>query len=115
MRSGKPTLRDSFFVWLGKPVPPDAADTQETLQQIRDRMMDALIDDPSAAAARLMGRILHADDALALWYCRSDLMQALSHRLGEATARAVVADITGLFDGLVPPSMLSARPGLRRR
>jgi hypothetical protein len=115
MRYSKPTLRDSFFGWLGVSMPPAAADAQEGLKRIRERMMDELIVGPTVGAAGLIRRILRAEDALALWYCRGELMQALSQRQGETAARAVVADLTRLFDGLLPAGLIPSGQGSRRR
>lgn len=47
-------------------------------------------------------RIYYADNVHALWYARSDLMAAIAHERGEASARQELDAISWLFDGLLP-------------
>lgn len=119
MRHSKPTLRNSFFGWLGGAEPTAAPDTPERTQQriavLRARMFRELGQGSVAGTSALMHRILCAQDGLALWYCRSELMQALSRWRGESDAAATVAALTPLFKGLVPDGMLPTGSGMRRR
>lgn len=123
MRYGKPTLRNSFFGWLGvadpgqSPAPaPAAAEVQAGTLCLREHMLALLprnLDDPGVAG--LACRLRRAPDALSLWYCRSELMQLLCLYRGEAGARAGIDGLAPLFKGLVPAGMTAARTqGLRR-
>ena len=58
MRYGKPTLRNSFFGWLGAAVQAVGPDANERTMHIRKRMLDELLTEPSAGASRLTRRIL---------------------------------------------------------
>lgn len=112
MRMAKPTLRDSFFGWLGVSAAPSGPDPRQRQQLIRERMLHELMRDAQASASRLAGRISVAHDVETLWYLRSELMQTLCRARGEAGARAAITQITELFEGLLPSSMM---PGQRPR
>ncbi len=115
MRYGKPTLRDSFFGWLGVGAPKATPDARVRILNIRDHMLGELAQGPATTGAALARQIRYATDAQALWHCRGDLMQALSRWRGEAAATATLMELTRLFDGLVPPGMMQTRTGPRRR
>jgi hypothetical protein len=115
MRYAKPTLRDSFFGWLGVSQPTPALDVRERQQQIRQRMIEALLAEATAGSGQLATQINGALDVDALWYQRTNLMQALSRIRGEEYARSVLAEITELFEGLLPAGMLSASFGSVQR
>jgi hypothetical protein len=122
MRYSKNTLRDSFFGWLGvaAPQPPLQPQQQQHaeagLKLIRRRMLQALMTGGPFGASDLCGRLVTAQDVQALWYQRTDLMQVLCRSQGEAQARAVLSDITRLFEGLLPAAMMlsASNQGPRR-
>ena len=112
MRLTKPTLRDSFFGWLM----PSAAvvDPKNRADEIRELMLEELLGESGSGFGALASRIHAARDVEALWYQRTALMQALSHRRGEAHARATLDAITARFDGVLPRTMTaSAAPAWR--
>ena len=115
MRIGKPSLRDSFFGWLGGAASPERTDAQRRTHRIRERMLRELLQGASGGVSVLSRQIAVAPDAQTLWYCRSELMQALSNRCGEAAAAATLAELTPLFQGLVPASLMPGGAGGRRR
>lgn len=88
MRIGKPSLRDSFFGWLGGAASPERSDAQRRTHRIRERMLRELLQGASGGVFVLSRQIAVAPDAQTLWHCRSELMQALSSRCGEAAAAA---------------------------
>jgi hypothetical protein len=115
MRHPRSTLRDSLFGWLtARPSPVDAR-RQEA--RIRERMLEELLHETVAGCGWLATRIHEAADVEALWYQRTSLMQALSRTQGEAHAAHVLAEITQMFEGSLPRSMVCPTSGaaLRRR
>lgn len=76
-------------------------DTQTQLIALRREMLAALGESVQPA---LQARISLAN-ADALWYLRPSLLVALSLRDGECKARERMDEISGLFDGLVPPAL----------
>ena len=115
MRIGKPSLRDSFFGWLGGAASPERSDAQRRTHRIRERMLRELMQGRAGGVSVLARQIAMAADAQTLWYFRSELMQALSRRRGEAAAAATLAELTPLFHGLVPASLMPGGAGPRRR
>jgi len=98
---------------VARPVPNSrVGDAGRRLDGIRAQMTAALEPVGDAGAATLARRIRHAD-AGCLWYLRSDLMQVLAARHGEAQARERLAPITGAFQDLLPQGIaagLAPRP-----
>ena len=96
-------MRSSLFGWIA-PAPKAVADRAKRLEAIRHAMLSALSD---------LGRRLRiADDFQTLWYARSELMHAMASRMGESHAKAQMAVITDMFEGLVSPGIA---PRNRRR
>lgn len=114
MRLAKPSLRDSFFGWLGVPAAPQDEDVRERQREIRERMVTELMDHPQVGANRLIARIHAAQDIEELWYHRPELMMALCRARGESDAAAALSEITELFDGLMPASMMRSGPRKER-
>lgn len=86
------------------------ASAHDRLQAVRQAMLNSLaLAPPSTAQAGLWGRVLYAQDIQTLWYLRSDVMTLLAQPLGESAARAQLATITPLFEGLLPAAQ-KARP-----
>ena len=78
-------------------------------------MLRELLQGASGGVFMLSRQIAVAPDAQTLWHCRSELMQALSSRCGEAAAAATLPELTPLFQGLVPASLMPGGAGVRRR
>ena len=78
-------------------------------------MLRELMQGPAGGVSVLARQIAMAADAQTLWYIRTELMQALSRRCGEAAAAATLAELTPLFHGLVPASLMPGGAGPRRR
>jgi hypothetical protein len=76
------------------------------VERIRSLMMGCLDPNLNAAHLRLSRRLRFASDVQALWYLRGDLMAALSELTDERHARDQIKQITLMFQGLVPESML---------
>ena len=110
MRWIKPNLRSSLFALLGGVASPTDTVQSTRVVRIRQSMLDCLGDAGATRYPQLVRKISYADDPLALWYARSDLMGALSVLHGEAVARAHLGHLTLLFDGLVPKSMTTRTP-----
>lgn len=110
MRWIKPNLRSSLFALLGGVAPPTDAVQSTRVARIRQSMRDCLGDAGAIRFPQLTRKISFADDPLALWYARSDLMGALCALHGEAVARAHLGHLTLLFEGLVPKSMTARIP-----
>ena len=108
MRWLKPNLRSSLFALLGGTSPPadtDNVQSSSRVARIRQSMRDCLGNSGAIRFPQLVRKISFTSDPLALWYARSDLMGALCALHGEAVARAHLAHLTHLFEGLVPRSM----------
>lgn len=74
---------------------------------IRQAMLDCLSGMAlSRELQRVRGRVLYAADPLVLWYLRGDLMTLLSGTRGEVVARKELAEISTLFQGLLPRAMV---------
>lgn len=87
----------------------DSAGTESSINSIRQAMLNAL----GAAGAKsnpvVQVRVSHANEIQDLWYLRGDLMLALAALEGEAVARAKLAHISEMFEGLLPRGM-NSRP-----
>lgn len=77
------------------------------IENIRQAMLDSLGDEGCAIHSNLERRVLFAADLQGLWYLRSDIMAAVSSLRGESVAGQKLKQITGMFEGLLPKSMLS--------
>ena len=82
------------------------------MEEIRHTMLLELTVQDDTQLLDLERRLQMATDIQTLWYARSELMQVVSHRLGEAAAKNHLDRITRMFDGLVPAS-ISCRPRQR--
>ncbi len=108
----KTTLRNSIYSLLGGTTSAEPTTTmmQSSVEDIRAAMQHALGAEGEQRFVAVTRRIRYADDIQGLWYVRGELMAALSAMHGEVAARAVIAEISGLFQGLLPPG-LSTSPG----
>lgn len=84
------------------------------MEDIRQAMLDALGDEGIFNHPAVERRVMFAGDLQALWYLRSELMQALSADHGELVANEKMLRITRMFQGLLPQGMISRPAGLRR-
>ena len=115
MRWLKLKLRGSGLALLG------AADFTATLlgdqtEVIRQLMLNAMGEFGELHYPRSIQRVRFAQDPVALWYARTDVMAVLSARQGETLARKTLSDITALFQDLLPRSLaknLASSRGLR--
>jgi hypothetical protein len=111
MRWSKTTLRNSFFGWLASmPESEPLVDPKVQIEEIRHAMLSGLAELEFEHYIALGRRLRLAEDVQTLWYARHDLMQAMAARVGEAKATAQMGHITGLFHGLVAPSIYAHRP-----
>lgn len=110
----KTTLRNSIYSLLGgaASAEPTTSIMQSSVEDIRAAMHHALGHDGEERFVAVTRRIRYANDIQGLWYVRGELMAALSAMHGEAAARAMIAEISGLFQGLLPSglSTSSGRP-----
>ena len=111
MRWTKTTLRNSFFGWVS-PAGIPVVNPEIRMEEIRHTMLLELTVQDDTQLLDLERRLQMATDIQTLWYARSELMQVVSHRLGEAAAKDHLDRITRMFDGLVPAS-ISCRPRQR--
>ena len=109
MRWLKPNLRSSIYGLLGNPLPPSESVLEGGTEDIRESMLELLGEGGPKDFPQITRRIRYANDIQALWYLRGDLMAALAAMHGEASARARVASVTGMFRGLLPGA-LNSRP-----
>ncbi len=116
MRWLKPNLRNSlhaiFSAGLGASREP--ADSVITIEHIRHRMTELLGQETDERAAVVRRRIRYADQVESLWFLRGELMAVLARSRGEATALALVASGSDMFDDLLPEGLRSRPSPLGR-
>jgi hypothetical protein len=115
MRTGKLNLKSSFFNLLGHVGGLRHAHPQspEQVERLRQTMLEALGEAGAAAHPILARQLRCADDAIGLWYARTDLMAALAEQSGESLARQAMDRLNAQFAALLPPGMTAAAPGRR--
>lgn len=94
--------------------PPDDSRVTFRIEDIRQAMLDSLGDEGCASYPHIERRVLFAPDLQGLWYLRSDIMVAISSLQGEGVANQRIRQITGMFEGLLPKSMVSRPAALQR-
>ncbi|OYU46488.1 MAG: hypothetical protein CFE44_01885 [Burkholderiales bacterium PBB4] len=93
---------------IGKP--SASAPDDDQIETIREAMFNAFgpmefMD--QAASRRTWSHIDQATEVMGLWYLRPELLTHIAGHQGEATARKALDDITVLFQGHVPKTLLS--------
>lgn len=117
MRWFKPNLRNSLHAIFSaglSPHRPDDEDTVTSIEDIRNRMLDLLSTHTEERATVVRRRIRYADSVESLWFIRGELMAVLSHVRGEAAALEAVAQVSGMFDDLLPDGLRSRPSPLAR-
>ena len=105
MRWLKPNL-NSIYNLLGRTTPRPVPAAAFRTEAVRQMMLEALTSGSVGERhPRVFRRIFHAEDVHALWYARSDLMMVLASEKGETFAEEKIADISRLFDGLLPKTI----------
>jgi hypothetical protein len=99
---------DSVYGLLGS-APPSGVPIEDSMDEIRELMLDAIGPSGESRHVQLARRIRYAQDLQALWYLRGDVMAVLASLHGEAHARDVMLQISQEFDGLLPGG-LASRP-----
>jgi hypothetical protein len=89
--------------------PRASNDLDESMEEVRQLMLDALGDAAGSIPLRLSRRILQAQDTQTLWDLRGQLMAVIAQSRGERAAREVMLQVSEEFRGLLPPSM-ATRP-----
>jgi len=80
-----------------------------TMDEIRKAMLEALGEPGAKANPIVQIRLTCASDIQDLWYLRGDVMGVLADFDGEAIAKSKIAQISAMFQGLLPPG-LHSRP-----
>ena len=99
-------------LWGTLPQSLEPAQAQAHLHELRQLMLDALT--PPGEPLQhvdVVRKIMQARSIAALWYLRSDLMQALASDHGEAAARRTLQGVTERFHGLLPEAGAKGRGG----
>jgi hypothetical protein len=105
MRLFKPGIRNSISALLGFDV---RKNSPEALEPVRRAMLAALGEDGALVNPHLTRRLNYLADAHALWYARSEMMSVLSQLHGEAEAVETVQNLSPIFRGLVPDSLIDS-------
>jgi hypothetical protein len=105
MRWIKPGLRNSISAML---TGDSRQHSPESLEPVRLAMLAILGKDGAMLNPMLHQRLMYMHDAHALWYARSDLVAVLSQLHGEEQAVSMVHDLSPMFRGLLPKSLLDA-------
>lgn len=85
-------------------------DATGQLEDIRHAMLASMSDVPAGTLGleKTWGAIARAGAAQSLWYLRSDLLALLAAHRGEVAARTDLENITQMFRGAVPESLLKS-------
>lgn len=94
---------------------PDEGRHACRIEDIRQAMLDSLGDEGCTCYPHIERRVLFAPDLQGLWYLRSDIMVVLSSLQGEMIASQRIRQITRMFEGLLPGSMVSCPAAAGRR
>ncbi len=116
MRWFKPNLRGSIYgiFWSGPPQAEAATLIEEIDMEVVRHEMLALLDDAQGErVATVRRRITYAGEIQGLWFLRGELMAVLANSHGETVARGRIAQVSELFDGLVPEGLRSKPSPLR--
>jgi hypothetical protein len=117
MRWFKPNLRNSLHAIFSHGLVSSRYhehDTVVSIEDIRIRMAELIASHEEDRAAVVRRRIRYADSVEALWFMRGDLMAVLAHSRGEAIALELIADISEMFDDLLPEGLRSRPSPLGR-
>jgi hypothetical protein len=122
MRWFKPNLRNSLHAIFsaGLPSPRRRQEEEErqgtifSIEDIRDRMAELLWAHTDDRASMVVRRIRYADSVESLWFMRGELMAVLAHTHGEAVALELVANVSEMFDELLPEGLRSRPSPLGR-
>ena len=101
-------LRGSIVALLGG-CDPSNADLEERIDDIRQFMLRELGEFAKKKNPRLVRTVTFAPEVQDLWYARGELMAEFSDLYGETLALQKIAQVTGLFKGLLPEA-LNSRP-----
>lgn len=101
-------LRSSLYAMfnVSTAVAPPVDDAQ-TMDTIREAMLELAEQEPGARSATLTRRIRYATDLQALWFMRGELMGVLAQAHGEMMARQKVDEVSEMFEGLLPRGLRS--------
>lgn len=80
---------------------------QKSTQEIKNAMLAAMGKNLPVHYHVTQLRVTHADDIHDLWYLRADVLAAIASFAGEAFASKQMEDISEMFVGLVPKTMMS--------
>ena len=105
MRWLKPAIRHSISALLGSEL---RKDSPESLEPVRQAMLDVLGQDGATANPQLTRRLQYLYDIQALWFARAELVAVLSSLHGEVKAVEAVRKLTPLFEGRVSPALLES-------
>lgn len=117
MRWFKPNLRNSLHAIFSTgpgAVRADDPDTISSIEDVRHRMLGLLAAEDSERATTVRRRIRYATSVQSLWFLRGELMAVLSRSRGEAAALEQIADISDMFDDLLPQGLRSRPSPLGR-
>lgn len=94
---------------LLEPSPPSTGLLLDSLEDIREAMLDLLGPQGQQVHPSITRKVRFAADLQALWYLRSELMATLAELHGETHARQQMQSISNQFGGLLPGG-LASRP-----
>jgi len=94
-----------FSTSTAKPPPP--VDEEDALEEIRSRMAAMAELGAGERDMALVRRIRYATDIHALWFIRSELMQAMARTHGEAVARERLDRLGEIFARVLPDGLRS--------
>ena len=108
MRWSKSALRNSIFGWISPASEMPSVNPEARMEDIRHAMLSCLAESDDDAHVVFGRKLRAATDIDTLWYSRNELMQLISHRVGEQQARERLVSITTLFVGLLADNLVHA-------
>ncbi len=99
-------LRNSFYTFWGMGRARVNGAQKQQLEAVRAAMLASLCRVASQDAPALQRRMARAEDVQTLWFLRAELMGVLASGEGESAARTQLDQITQMFHGLLPKSLV---------
>lgn len=98
----------------GRPA-SESSRLQIALREIRQAMLDCLVQYGMDAKSTIHMRVSYASDIEDLWYLRGDVMAVIASHDGEVVAKRKLAQISDGFNGLLPRGFTSRNSPLGNR
>jgi hypothetical protein len=86
---------------------PVGAQPELMLGQIRRTMLKVVKESGADQGMVVLRRVTYAHGFQDLWYLRGDVLAAIASTKGEVEAREQITQISSMFEGYLPPGLVS--------